>query len=318
MPAWLFDAVRIANEYPWIGPVRTAGQQLMSNDLPWWYIPAWYLVSLPTLTLILTLVSVGIPGYLIVFKRNKGILKVILVSVPLIGQGIAVPILMNVSGTILYDGIRHVLFAVPALVSLTVILFSMLHFKSELGQKNSRLITSVVLGILAITLFEISRWVPYEYAHKNLFHNIGDKKINWEMDYWGVSAREGTEKLLNEYGLTEAIVLPSGEMASVFGGSSITEIQGDVITLAGDHKIDRYFGVYLFNRYTWSETADLPMDDCQDVPLAKCNNLIPPKCKVLFKILHAGVELGKGAVCQDPRVKDTPDFSAFQVKPNVD
>jgi len=312
LPMWLIDSVQIANKYPWVGPVRTAGQQLMSDDLPWWYIPSWYLVSLPTIFLVLSLAAIGVFIYCSFFDRNRDNVIKFLIFMPFIGQGLFVPVIMNLSGTILYDGIRHVLFAIPALIILTIVTFSVvLHAGSKL-KKHSGLTFIILLISLSLTLFEVSRWVPYEYAHKNVLHKIGSKDINWEMDYWGVSAREGAERLLNQYGLSEAIILPSGEMASAFGASSITSIEGDQITLAGDHKIDRYFGVYLFNRFTWSETADLPLNDCKDAPLAKCNQMIPPKCKILFQVIHAGVILGKGAVCQDPSIKEDPDFSSFR------
>jgi hypothetical protein len=39
--------------------------------------------------------------------------------------------------------------------------------------------------------------------------------------------------------------------------------------------------------------------------------MIPPKCKILFEVIHAEVILGKGAVCQNPSVKEEPDFSKF-------
>jgi hypothetical protein len=311
MPVWLFDSVKIANSYPWVGPVRTAGKQLMSDNLPWWYIPSWYLVSLPTLFLTLTFVAVLIILYKLTLKRDKEFLLRILIFSPLVAQGFVVPFLMNISGTILYDGIRHVLFIVPALIVLTIVSFSLIEYKNLFLTVRKPLITMAAVAVFSITLGEISRWVPYEYAHKNALHNLGGQKINWEMDYWGVSTREGTDKLLNKYGLTEAIILPSGEMASAFGAASITEINGDQITLAGDHRLDRYFGVYLFNRFTWSETADLPLNDCKDAPLAKCTNMIPPKCEVLFEIIHANVVLGKGAVCQNPSIKEEPNFSQF-------
>lgn len=44
---WLKDSIDVARTYPWIGEVRTAGSDLMSDALPWWYVPAWLLAQLP-------------------------------------------------------------------------------------------------------------------------------------------------------------------------------------------------------------------------------------------------------------------------------
>ena len=49
--AWLHDSIDVARNYPWdVGPIRTAGQDLRSIDLPWWYVPAWLGAQLPLLT----------------------------------------------------------------------------------------------------------------------------------------------------------------------------------------------------------------------------------------------------------------------------
>jgi len=318
LPRWLFDAVVIANDYPWVGPVRTFGKQLICNDLPWWYIPSWYLVSLPLPLLIAFLGSIGVISLKLLGKEKRGIGRQLLIFAPFLSQAILVPILMVKAGTILYDGIRHVLFILPALSVLQILIFSFL--KNEIQSMKTTFVkfAPVALTIsLALTIFQISNWVPYEYAFKNQLRNIGQYENNWEMDYWGVSTREGTEKLLNKYGLSEVIILPSGEMASPFGASSITSINGDKIELAGDHKIAEYFGVYLFERYTWSETADLPLNDCKDAPLAKCIGMKPVKCKILFKVVHGGVTLGKGAVCRDPSLEGTADFKPFKPEESI-
>ena len=48
---WLRDSIDIARKYPWdVGPIRAAGQDLHSVDLPWWYVPAWLWAQLPLLT----------------------------------------------------------------------------------------------------------------------------------------------------------------------------------------------------------------------------------------------------------------------------
>ena len=48
---WIRDSVRTSRSFPWEGSILTAGQDLWSTHLPWWYVPAWLGAQLPLLTL---------------------------------------------------------------------------------------------------------------------------------------------------------------------------------------------------------------------------------------------------------------------------
>jgi hypothetical protein len=41
MLPWLKDSLNVSRSFPWDHPIRTAGRDLRSVDLPWWYVPAW-------------------------------------------------------------------------------------------------------------------------------------------------------------------------------------------------------------------------------------------------------------------------------------
>ncbi|MFM8352807.1 MAG: hypothetical protein ACKN9D_17310, partial [Actinomycetales bacterium] len=45
--AWLPASIDRAGSYPWNGPIRINGVDVISTDLPWWYVPVWLLAQLP-------------------------------------------------------------------------------------------------------------------------------------------------------------------------------------------------------------------------------------------------------------------------------
>ena len=262
---WLWDSIVIAQQYAWEGAVRTAGQELLSTDLPWWYAPAWLLANLPILTTVWIIFSL-VTYAMAMRQRPWGIGRSGVVALlPLIVQGALLPVLLLLTSPVLYDGIRHLLFMIPALIALGLVGLVALVREAKFPALGP-ILAVVVVGA---SVFAVIRWFPYHYAFINPIAGWDKSDRNWELDYWGVSAREATERLA-EAGLTPIAIIPASEPARPYGALS----QDEVAMLTSPWEKS---GVYVFRRWHWE--------------------LDQRKCEMTFTIERDGQLLGEGGYC---------------------
>lgn len=277
---WMLDSFRVSRSIPWEGTIRTLGQDVVSVDLPWWYIPSWLVAQTPVLMLILFILGT-------LYWLSKAPMELVnslrthigsshcreLPLVPFAAQALVLPGGMVLLGATLYDGIRHVAFMVPALMALSIPLIAKLLEVAKDNKPRSRslplLVGVLILAIPLSSLIGSLRWFPYMYAFVNPITASLDDGRDWEYDYWGATIVEGTNKL-RQLGATEVVVSPPIDWT---GSSEVLSIKqpGDI---AGDEE----YGLYVFNRWY----AKVPDEGCRKV----------------FEISRGGIVLGIGAICQ--------------------
>jgi hypothetical protein len=184
--------------------------------------------------------------------------------VPIMLQGIVLPAVIVLTGAVLYDGIRQLLFLVPGLIAVSAVALALL----ERRVRNLRARLSVVLSVSAVVIVAASlwaslRWAPYAYAYINPIAGRNEDGRSWELDYWGVSGREGVRRL-KQLGYSPVYLQPSPTVGLPWGASS------------GDPRPGDHAGLYVFLR-------SVRADDFG--------------CTVLFTIKRDGHVLGEGARC---------------------
>jgi hypothetical protein len=239
MPRWLFDTFNVMRGFAWDGVIRTNGQDLPATDLPSWYLPGWLLAQLPLLTIVILgwAAVAGVAG--LVGVRWSATRPELLRITPLLLQGLIIPVGIVASGSVIYDGLRHVLFMIPALMGLAVIgIVALERIDWTVRGLGPRLASSLALAVVVLGFWAVARWSPYAYAYINPVAGWDKSQRNWELDYWGVSALEGVTRL-REAGLAPIAVLPTQITSSLVGS-----VGPDVASQIGE---DRY-GLYVFNR----------------------------------------------------------------------
>ena len=263
---WLYDAIDVARAYPWnAGPIRVAGIDVRSVDLPWWYVPAWLWAQLPLLTLVTLLGGVGVLAVMLIRRRELASSRTTAPLVPIVLQAAVLPLGVVLSGAVLYDGIRHLLFMIPALVALPAVALAEL----DRRVRDRRPRSAVVLPLAAVLVVAASacasvRWAPYAYAYVNPIAGRNEDGRSWELDYWGVSAREGIERLRG-LGLSPVRLEPPTGAGLPYGAVAGRPLPARLEP-----------GLYVFLR--WSRAADFG-------------------CTVVFTIERDGHVLGEGARC---------------------
>jgi hypothetical protein len=161
---------------------------------------------------------------------------------------------------VIYDGIRHLLFMLPALVGLVADALARLD-----GRAARRYVAPAgALVVVAASLAASARWAPYAYAFVNPVAGIEKHPEAWELDYWGVSGREGVERLRHD-GFETVVVQPQPLVGVPFGA------------VHWDGHLAPHEGMYVFFRLG-ERAADYG-------------------CTPIFTIRRDGHALGEGARC---------------------
>jgi hypothetical protein len=265
MLRWLVNAVGVARSYPGAGLIRVAGVNVLSTDLPLWYVPAWVGAQLPVLTLVAVVGGLTLLVVVFIRRRSRIGAPVAIPLVPIVLQALVLPAGIVLSGAVLYDGIRQILFMVPGLIAIAAVALGFLDRSTRGRRRRLRMVVPVgAVIIVTASLAASVRWAPYAYAFINPIAGRYPHGRSWELDYWGVSAKEGVRRL-QALGYSPVYVEPTWEVAIPYGAT------------AGAPTHRRHSGLYVFVR--------------QDLNAAQFG------CKVIFTIKRDGHVLGEGASC---------------------
>jgi hypothetical protein len=91
--SWVIDAMRVSLDFPSIQPIRVFGQDLLSNELPPWYIFAWVWAQLPSLTFLSLFLGMYILAKSAMLDKN---LDLIYYVSPLLIQALFIPFIFMI------------------------------------------------------------------------------------------------------------------------------------------------------------------------------------------------------------------------------
>lgn len=195
------EAVAVARGFPWTGLVRFDGRWFRSGELPWSYAPTWLVSSLPETWFVVALA--GAAGAAVAWRRD-GVrptltprwLDPALVAVAGVGP------IAGVAATrpVLYDGIRHLLFALPALAALGG--WALSAAVARLPRRASRMVLGGCAAATALAVLDAARLHPYQYVYFNrlVAGGLRGGAARLELDYWGATGREAAAWLARNVG----------------------------------------------------------------------------------------------------------------------
>jgi hypothetical protein len=260
---WLRDAFKVSGDFPSIQPVRALGQDLLSDQLPFWYIPAWIFAQLPVLLIVLLLIGLVQILFKIFVNRN---IELFYLFAPLTVQGFIFPLILIVQNINMYNGVRHVYFIFPLLFLIAAFPLTQYSFSSN-NLRNSNFRIKLLAGLLIFfNTFALVRWMPYSYAFINPIAGLGETR-NWDLDYWGVTSTEGVKKLRNQTSINEIVVMPDI--------SSSIPVQGLPSQNFQDSKTK--YGLYVYIHWN--------------------HKILSEKCDIRFTLKRDNQTLGMGGVC---------------------
>ncbi|TVR85402.1 MAG: hypothetical protein EA411_12930 [Saprospirales bacterium] len=165
------------------------GDLITSTEVPTVYLPTWISITIP-IVFILGIILL-IPFFTKIFKKGPTYLILALCAM-FIG-----PLLYVMLGdTALYDGWRHFTFFYVTGVPLAALGWEAL--SQWIEEKNWKpWIGPVILGLVMVEpAVHIMRNYQYPYVYFNpLIGGVSGAFGNYELDYWGISTRQGVEAL---------------------------------------------------------------------------------------------------------------------------
>ncbi len=174
------DILRTSREYPWFGGTLTNGVLMNSTDLPWHYLPTWFVVTTPLFILVMSMIGV-VRAWTTNFRNPLSFLFIL----SLVGN----VSMYYLSDPHVYDGLRHFLFLVPLLG-----LMSAIACIDALREGKNWVKGVVLVGIMVHVLLvgqAYAKLHPYQYVYFNeLVGGLSGASGKYETDYWGASYRE--------------------------------------------------------------------------------------------------------------------------------
>jgi hypothetical protein len=189
-----FEVFASLSRYPWGGMDLYFGKLIPANDLPWHYIPVWILITTP----LLYVFFFGIGLYLIITRLIKNrVIDFSFIQDALFLTLVFAPIFMVILlNSVLYDGWRHLYFVYPF-----VIVVSVIGWKSIAPRKKkfADMFTAKIL-LTAILMCQTAAWMILNNPRQHLYFNPLAGKVSlekkWEMDYLGLTNKEGLQYIL--------------------------------------------------------------------------------------------------------------------------
>ena len=191
-----FEALfKMSTFAPYTGNVLFLGNMVKASEVPWYYLPVWIAITIPISVLFLGVIGFIWAIWKIVYKQADRFLLVIFLwfLTPILFVLIAHPDI--------YDGWRQFYFIYPAFILLS--LMGVHEVQSYIRKHFSALTKKIMFGILgvllSINMFTVVIFMigshPYQNVYVNEFVGFQVARVNFDMDYWGLSFRKGLEYL---------------------------------------------------------------------------------------------------------------------------
>jgi hypothetical protein len=193
----IFEGMR---NFPWEAPVLYRGGYIWSTELPWHYIPVWIGVTSPVAVIALLFIGLVVSVRTLLGKARGAKGGVARRFVVLALCWLFLPLAYSIaSKAVLYDAWRHSFFVYPALV-----IISLLGWGWILRQRRSgggKVLSLVVGGFLLLSVGSTAGFMIVNHPHQNVYFNrlvggTGGVHERFELDYWGLSYRQGLEQIL--------------------------------------------------------------------------------------------------------------------------
>ncbi len=237
------------------------GKKILSNQLPWYYIPRYIMYTAPLVVLIgFALGLISIPAF---FRKNKNLLIFSLLVLFTIAFPVAYAIYKKSS---LYDGWRHFLFIYPPLVVVATIGWMSLINARQKALKFAAL-ALVALGLISPLRFAIANH-PYEALYYNEVTG-GLKGIygKYETDYYMMGIKAATDWLIkNEHLENKSVFVATNCTFPLIGYiyqsnyHNITPKYDHIFEETADYRTDSMYSSYLKNQPDFKLIAPIGID----------------------------------------------------------
>lgn len=179
------------SKFGWDNSILFNGNNISSKELPWYYLPEWFIISTSILYVIIGLLGIILFKIQFIKKPQLNLLNTFhLFSLAVFASPIIATIILH---SVLYDGWRQVFFIYPSFVLICI------YFINQLYENKFRNYSFYLafIPIISPLIFIILNF-PNQHVYFNEIVPKKDEYIrhNFEMDFWGVSYKQALEYIL--------------------------------------------------------------------------------------------------------------------------
>lgn len=235
------EAFSQMSKFPWNGTVLYFGEYTLASELPWHYLFVWIGISTPVPYIILFVAGlffISKNALLNLYSIANFHPVLMLVFLPLIA--------ILILDSIVYDSWRHVFFIYPFILLIAIYGLIEIEKRLALARKIFQLILKILfISSLGYTLF----YMVYNHPFNNVYFNLlagGNVKQNFELDYWGLSYKNGLEYIL-ENDTSDTIYVNDGVGLASLNRNIINNFDRKRIFYTDDINVANYF----LGNYRW-------------------------------------------------------------------
>ena len=192
----LKEAFAQMSNYPWHGVMLFEGRQIFNNQLPWNYVPLWIFITVPVVYTLFFVTGFALliwslrKDFLEKVFQNKFILLLFFITLA--------PVIMVIAfHSVVYDGWRHLYFIYAPFILMAG------YGTEKIFQAINSDAKKILTGVFALQFLMIIVQISTDYPYEHVYFNWPAKKIfspiaqQFDMDYWGLTYRDGFEYILN-------------------------------------------------------------------------------------------------------------------------
>jgi len=183
------EALKVMSSYPLVVRMIFEGHRIDTSQLPWYYLPKWLCIGLPLYLLIGFIGGSALIVYLSRRFKSTYLWMVVFVAI--------FPVFFIIyNHSTVYDGLRHALFTIPAMVIIAALFYIYLFDLAKSKAMRYALAAIVVILVALPARFMLANH-PNEYVYFNEIAG-GIKGANgiYETDYYMNSVKQAYEWLV--------------------------------------------------------------------------------------------------------------------------
>ncbi len=237
------------------------GDFITSSKLPWHYIPVWILVTTPFLYLaffffgLWTMIKRFSKSFVDTYRQYRP-------DISVVGWFLGPLIAVILFKSVLYDGWRHLYFIYPALIYIALIgIEAIMKYIKTYKHKFRKALQVILISVTLLQISTISLFMIKNHPYQNVYFNflvggMDRAKDNFDLDYWGLSFREGLEYIAsNDNDQVIPIYFAGGSLDNVLILDPKTASRFKVLDQA-----DIIKAKYILSNYRWQDHRSLPFE----------------------------------------------------------
>lgn len=207
----LIEAFEYISRHPHSAAIMFQGKEVLTSQLPWFYIPLWIAITTPIFYLVFF--SIGFTNTLYKFYKTKFQVfenKERLIDLVCIGFFVGPIMAIAVSHTSIYNGWRHLYFIYPFFILISI--NGIIETWKLLSRKI--FIKSLFAIALSVNFLWVLTWIINNHPLQNIYFNsLAGKNWNalYEIDYWGLANRVALKKILSSDDSAKVSIWPGSE-----------------------------------------------------------------------------------------------------------